>query len=119
MDHTTVISNRFNRRRFIGVAAAATGRSTGSTWRYLDNGGNQGTAWQAVSFTDTAWKTCVAPLGYGDPVATVVSFGSSSSQKFVTTYFRRRFTTSSVIGSLSLRLRRDDPTLTGQSRKSW
>ncbi len=33
-----------------------------------------------------------APLGYGDPVTTVVSFGpSSSSNKFVTTYFRRTF----------------------------
>jgi len=82
--------------------------STGSAWRYLDNGSNQGTAWRAVEFVDTAWRTGRAPLGYGDTVATVVSFGSSSSRKFVTTYFRRRFTTSSTIGSLSLRLRRDD-----------
>src|SRR5439155_913020 len=38
----------------------------GSTWRYLDNGSNQGTAWRSVSFDDSAWKSGAAQLGYGD-----------------------------------------------------
>ena len=80
----------------------------GSTWRYLDNGSNQGTVWRAFGFNDSAWKTGAAPLGYGDPVATTVSFGSSSSRKFITTYFRQQFNVTNGFTSLSLRLRRDD-----------
>src|SRR5205823_870853 len=47
----------------------------GATWRYLDNGSNQGTAWSAMAFSDTTWKSGKAQLGYGDgDEATVVSF---------------------------------------------
>jgi secreted PhoX family phosphatase len=80
----------------------------GSTWRYLDNGSNQGTAWRAFGFDDSRWKTGAAPLGYGDPVTTTVSFGSSSSRKYITTYFRQQFNATNGFTSLSLRLRRDD-----------
>ncbi|WP_230687570.1 hypothetical protein, partial [Streptococcus pneumoniae] len=38
----------------------------GSSWRYLDNGSNQGTAWRAGAFNDTAWAAGPAQLGYGD-----------------------------------------------------
>ena len=38
----------------------------GSTWKYLDNGSNQGTAWQAIGFNDSAWPSGPAQLGYGD-----------------------------------------------------
>ena len=37
-----------------------------------------------------------------------VSFGSSSSRKYITTYFRRQFNATNGFTSLSLRLRRDD-----------
>jgi hypothetical protein len=90
------------------LAGPTTLVAPGSTWRYLDNGSNQGTAWRAFGFNDSAWKTGAAPLGYGDPVATTVSFGSSSSRKFITTYFRQQFNATNGFTSLSLRLRRDD-----------
>lgn len=90
------------------VPATTTLIPQGSVWRYLDNGSNQGTAWRAFAFNDSTWKTGAAPLGYGDPVTTVVSFGPSSSSKFITTYFRRRFTTTNGFTSMTLRLRRDD-----------
>jgi secreted PhoX family phosphatase len=90
------------------AGTATTLVAQGSTWRYLDNGSNQGTAWRAFGFNDSAWKTGAAPLGYGDPVATTVSFGSSSSRKYITTYFRRQFNATNGFTSLSLRLRRDD-----------
>src|SRR5688572_25455760 len=62
----------------------------GATWKYLDNGSNQGTAWRNTSFNDAAWKTGAAELGYGDgDEATRVSYGSSSSNKYITTYFRK------------------------------
>jgi secreted PhoX family phosphatase len=82
--------------------------AAGSTWRYLDDGSNQGTAWRAFGFDDTTWRSGRAPLGYGDPVTTLVSYGSSSSRKHITTYFRQRFTAASPFTSMSLRLRRDD-----------
>ena len=65
----------------------------GSTWRYLDNGSNQGTAWRASGFADGGWAQGAAQLGYGDgDEATVVSFGPNASTKYRTTYFRRQFT---------------------------
>ena len=92
-------------------SSAATFIPTGATWKYLDNGSNQGTAWRATAFNDSTWASGAAQLGYGDgDEATVVSFGGSSSNKFVTTYFRKSFTVSdaSVVTALSLRLLRDD-----------
>ena len=88
--------------------STATLVAAASTWRYLDNDSNQGTAWRAFGFNDGAWKSGRAPLGYGDPVTTVVSFGSSSSGKHITTYFRQAFTATNAFTSMTLRLRRDD-----------
>ena len=84
---------------------------TGSTWKYLDNGTNQGTAWRAIAFNDSAWKSGAAQLGYGDgDEATVVSYGPSATNKYVTTYFRKSFTVAdpSQVSGLSLRILRDD-----------
>jgi len=85
--------------------------ATGATWKYLDNGSNQGTAWRAAAFNDGAWLSGPAELGYGDGgEATVVRFGPSASTKYVTTYFRRVFNLSNAgsYTALSLRLKRDD-----------
>jgi len=87
----------------------------GATWRYRDDGSNQGTAWRALAFDDAAWAQGPAELGYGDAgQATTVSCGPSApactSGNFVTTYFRRRFSVSDAgsIPGLALRLQRDD-----------
>src|SRR2546422_5671163 len=67
--------------------------SPGSVWKYLDNGTDPGTAWPASDFDDSAWAEGEAQLGYGDgDESTVVSFGPDSNFKYVTTYFRRAFT---------------------------
>ncbi|GAA4384489.1 alkaline phosphatase PhoX [Hymenobacter koreensis] len=82
-----------------------------STWKYLDNGTDQGTAWRTAAFNDAVWASGNAELGYGDnDEATVVSFGPSSSNKYVTTYFRKTFSVNSLAGlsGVKLRLRRDD-----------
>jgi hypothetical protein len=95
----------------VNPGAAQTLISTGATWKYLDNGSNQGTAWRAIAFNDSAWKSGPAQLGYGDgDEATVVSFGGSANRKYITTYFRNSFTvaTPAAITSLALRLLRDD-----------
>jgi len=83
----------------------------GSTWKYLDNGSNQGTAWRATAFNDAAWASGPAELGYGDgDEATVVSYGPSSSAKYITTYFRHSFTITdqSAHRGYLLRLKKDD-----------
>src|SRR5678815_5910102 len=85
--------------------------SYGSSWKYLDNGSNQGTAWRAVSFSDATWRTGNAELGYGDgDEKTVVRYGSSSSLKYVTTYFRKSISiaNASLYSGLSLSIKRDD-----------
>src|SRR6476620_11534342 len=57
----------------------------GSTWKYLDNGSNQGTAWRASGFGDGGWAQGPAQLGYGDgDEATVVSFGPNANSKYRT-----------------------------------
>lgn len=64
----------------------------GSTWRFLDNGSNQGTAWRDPAFDDGAWLQGPAQLGYGDgDEATLVNFGGNPNSRFVTTYFRTTF----------------------------
>ncbi|MEQ1898298.1 MAG: putative Ig domain-containing protein [Vicinamibacterales bacterium] len=83
----------------------------GAAWKYLDNGTNQGTAWRGVGFNDGAWLSGTAQFGYGDgDEATVVSYGGNSSNKFITTYFRRAFNVAdpTLYQSLTLRLLRDD-----------
>lgn len=83
----------------------------GSVWKYLDNGSDQGQAWVQPSFNDSSWKSGEAPLGYKfDDIKTTVSYGSSSSKKHMTTYFRRHFNLDSKEGvrSVKIQLRRED-----------
>jgi hypothetical protein len=73
-----------------GAIAQTSIFSYGSSWKYLDNGSNQGTAWIPASFNDAAWASGAGQLGYGDgDEATVVSYGSNASAKYITTYFRK------------------------------
>ncbi|WP_310461269.1 Ig-like domain-containing protein [Sphaerotilus sp.] len=83
----------------------------GSSWKYLDNGTDQGTVWRAPSYDDSAWKSGAAQLGYGDgDETTVIGYGPSSTAKYITSYFRRSFqvTNAGAISALPLRVKRDD-----------
>lgn len=82
-----------------------------SSWKYLDNGSNQGTAWRTTSFNDASWTTGTAAFGYGTTgITTTVSFGSNNKKKHVTTYFRKAITIAdaSIYSSFTLNLKRDD-----------
>jgi hypothetical protein len=82
-----------------------------AVWKYLDNGSNQGSAWQTVSFDDGAWASGPAELGYGDgDEKTVLGYGSDANNKFVTAYFRRAFAVAdpAAYSRLNLRAIRDD-----------
>ena len=69
----------------------------GSSWRYLDDGSDQGVAWQASNFDDGAWGFGAGPLGYGDgDETTEVGFVDvdpfdAGNQRNATTYFRSTF----------------------------
>src|SRR5437867_10967535 len=89
----------------------------GAVWHYLDDGSDQGTAWYAPNFDEDDWKSGPAELGYGDgDEATVVEddptpgYTPNATDRFITTYFRRRFEVSSTNGlaGLVMSLARDD-----------
>ncbi|CAA9324265.1 MAG: hypothetical protein AVDCRST_MAG56-7064 [uncultured Cytophagales bacterium] len=82
----------------------------GSTWKYLDNGSNQGTAWRGTSFNDGTWAEGAAQLGYGDGDEATVVNGGPATSRFVTTYFRRSLgiTNAAAFTSYALEVKRDD-----------
>lgn len=89
----------------------------GSTWRYLDNGSNQGTAWKDVGFNDGAWTQATGIFGYSDPWITVylnacgtVTASPACSNKYITTYFRKNVTIDDVnkYSGVTLNAWRDD-----------
>ncbi len=83
----------------------------GSVWKYLDNGSDQGSTWRAINFDDSGWASGPAQLGYGDgDEATVVGYGPSANNKYITTYFRHSLTVNNPAGysNLTVRLLRDD-----------
>lgn len=93
------------------LPATATVIAANATWRYLDNGTDQGTAWRAVGFDASAWAAGAGQFGYGDgDEGTVVAFGPNAAAKYITTYFRTTFdvTNPATAQSLTVLLQRDD-----------
>ena len=83
----------------------------GASWKYLDDGSNQGTAWRDLSFDDSSWSSGNAQLGYGDgDEATVISYGTSTSNKHICYYFRKTFnvTDPNIDTGIKISLLRDD-----------
>lgn len=83
----------------------------GARWRFLDTGVDQGTSWQASAFDDSAWSTGVGEFGYGDGGETMlIGYGTSASNKYITTYFRREFQIDDVsaLANVVARVIRDD-----------
>ena len=91
----------------------------GATWKYLDNGTNQGTGWRTPAFNDTTWRSGPAELGYGDSPrdeVTIVEdnptpgYNPNDTNRYATTYFRHNFTVAdaSALSTLDLNVRYDD-----------
>ena len=79
--------------------------AAGASWRYLDDGSDQGTDWQTADFDDSGWESGPAELGFGeDDEATEITSGH------ITYYFRHTFNVDDPAGvdSLRLNLKRDD-----------
>jgi hypothetical protein len=92
-------TNTANNTSQIQVAVAA-GLTTNmlvaktSLWKFLDKGLNISAApWKTSDYYDGFWGFGAAPLGYALPsIATTLDYGGNSSNRYVTTYFRREFT---------------------------
>ena len=83
----------------------------GSSWRYLVTPAAPDAAWRGLAFDDGAWPAGAGQLGYGDgDEATVIGWGPSTTNRYITTYFRREFEVPAgdVTTALRLRLLRDD-----------
>ena len=82
----------------------------GATWRFFDNGTLPDTDWMDSTFADQTWVFGPAKLGYGDPVATTVSFGADANNKYHTTYFRTKVNVpnTALYDSLIFKVLRDD-----------
>ena len=94
-----------------GVGNALTLIEKGSTWKYLDDGSDQGTAWSTAGFDDGSWASGPAQLGYGDgDEATVVGYGPDPANKYITTYFRHTFNVDDPLqfDQLTVEVQRDD-----------
>lgn len=83
----------------------------GTEWHYLDKGTSLDTvAWTDTLFNDDNWEFGAAPLGYGDAMATTISYGPNAANKYITSYFRRDMMVNlaDVSDTVYLGLRRDD-----------
>ena len=79
--------------------------ATVAVWKYKDDGSDQSTQWRARIFDDSGWASGPSELGFGDAPATVVSYGPSATNKYVTTYFRHNFTVANPAAYLGLTLK--------------
>jgi endoglucanase len=78
----------------------------GSSWKFNDSGANLGTSWQRLDYDDNSWPSGPAQLGFGDGD----EFTLVSSNRQITTYFRRSFLVADpgAFTNLVLRVLRDD-----------
>ncbi len=99
---------------FLGwsIPTTATIISSGDSWYYNDSGNNLGTAWKETGYDYSSWNQGNAQLGYGDgDESTNVSYGSSSTNKYITTYFIKPFTLTAQqrnSNQLTINLLKDD-----------
>ena len=82
--------------------------SPGANWSFLDTGLTPAANWKNPGYS-ARWSSGPAQLGYGDgDEATLIDYGPDPLDKYITTYFRRSFSTPATLSSLRLRVLRDD-----------
>lgn len=90
------------------IYAQTTHIAEGSTWKYYDNGNVNDANWKNLNYADTSWSNGNTQLGYGDgDEATIISFGPDANNKYITSYFRKRYTTNYASDQLC-RVKADD-----------
>jgi len=62
----------------------------GSNWKYNDGNAMPAANWSATTYSDAAWKSGNAPLGYVlAGVVTTIGYGGVPTNKYPTAYFRK------------------------------
>lgn len=77
---------------------------TSTSWNYYDQGSLDGQTWNATTYSTSGWKVGTAPFGYGSikglsgsqDYNTTLDYGTNSSSKRPTYYFRKTFTLTSL-----------------------
>ncbi len=81
-------------------------------WKYLDDGSEPPPNWFSAGFDDSGWSNGIAQFGFGegDETTPIRRFSALTGTNIIAYYFRRAFDVvdPAAIGSLSLRLLRDD-----------
>lgn len=114
LDPPVALDDQFDVTRNIALVSGLPSETViqpGATWRYLDDGSNQGTAWRQSDFDDSTWRSGAAELGHGEgDENSAVRFGSNPADKHITTYFRREFelTAANSVTNADVHLLRDD-----------
>lgn len=98
-----------------GISATETQKqdfiSSGSTWHYYDKNGLPNVAWMSSGFDESGWASGTSQFGNGEgDESTVISFGPNSQSKYMTAYFRTKFTLEpdATLKTVSLDLIADD-----------
>ena len=77
----------------------------GEPWKYMDDGAAKPANWYTSAYDDSSWKTGNAELGYGDgDEKTVISYGPSTTNKYMAYYFRKKFTVTDTTGMININL---------------
>jgi hypothetical protein len=73
--------------------------SAGSEWKYLDDNSQPVASWKTVAYDDSGWKSGNGQLGYGDgDESTILDYGPDANNKYITYYFRKKFTLTDTTG---------------------
>jgi len=94
-----------------GVSSSQTIIPWDSQWKYFDGSSIPAANWFTTAYSDAAWKTGAAQLGYGGKgEKTTLGYGPDGNNKYPTAYFRKNFTlqNTSDITSASVRIFVDD-----------
>ncbi len=76
-----------------------------SYWKYYDQATSLPSNWMAGNFDDSSWNEGQAELGYGETDEnTKLSYGSSSSNKIISYYFRKKFNLTNLSSKTSPRI---------------
>ncbi len=88
---------KFKQWETSGASSSSTLIANGSAWKYFDGNSIPANNWYSAAYSDASWKTGNAPLGYSSSgVVTTISYGTNSSNKNATAYFRKTFTISDL-----------------------
>lgn len=76
-----------------------------SYWKYYDKTNTLPSTWITKSFDDSSWSEGQAEFGYGETDEnTKLSYGSSSSNKIISYYFRKKFNINNLNSKTSPRI---------------